>query len=781
MGTSRRTAISFVLSCAALASCSHLSFCQSHRVDIAGTISEARSGEAIIGINVMLFPDSVDAASSAPVRGCVTNKFGFYSIPRIPVGSYRLVVRGVGYRLYQKNLRVSLTTSDIRLNVSVEQQDVAGPEVVVLGAQKINPLVTMKAVDLDVQFAKRMPSLGGESDVFRTLQLLPGVKAVSELSSGLYIRGGSADQNLILLDGVTVYNPFHLGGFLSTFNSDAVQDIRLLKSGFPAEYGGRLSSVVDITMKEGTKERISGSAAVNLINSRLTLEGPISKDVTFMVSGRRMYLDLIMALANMRDSPKYYFYDLNAKTNVTFSESDRLFVSGYFGRDVFTPGTSGSDFDISWGNYTGNLRWMHIVSSSIFTNFSAIVTDYSFSAAIRNEGSSDEIFDAISRIRDYTLRGEIQWSLAENHVAKAGSELTHHGFRVSAATHSVNLLNSGDLTNIGSADLSAYAQDEWMIAPEISLNVGGRSVYFDDGKYLRFEPRISAAYHATDDLTISASAAQVHQFLHLLNRNDIAIPTDIWFPSNKTVGPSTALQGTLGVEYALPGSEYALTSEVYYKDMRDLYEYKDNAEFSFGVPLESQLTSGKGNAYGWEIFAQKRLGVLTGWIGYTLAWTKEIFPDLNNGIPFYPRYDRRHDVSIVAAYRLSEGWEVGATWMYATGQAYTMPTGLYDFEGPFAYANDESIRADYSLRNAYRLPPFHKLDLNFIRKFTWLGLPFEFSFSVYNVYNRMNPYFQYVEFTDQYDPATGLYVPHPRIRQITLFPVIPTFGLSFTF
>ncbi len=759
----------------------HFLYPQGHTTNVAGTVSEARSGEAVIGINVLLFSDTSHAENQVPFRGCATNRFGFYSIPKIPIGKYRLVVRGVGYRTHEEALQLTDSTSELRVDVSVIVQEVMGPEMVVVGQQGITQLSTVKPVDVNIQFSKYMPSLGGESDVFRTLQLLPGVKAVSELSSGLYIRGGSADQNLILLDGVTLYNPFHLGGFLSTFNADAIQDIRLLKGGFPAEFGGRLSSVVDITMKEGTKEGVSGSAALNLINSRLTIEGPLGKDVTFMVSGRRMYLDVILALANVKDAPQYYFYDLNAKTNVRLSESDRVFVSGYFGRDVLGPGSSEGDFEISWGNYTGNLRWTHIVSSSLFTNFSAIVTDYSFSASVNEGESGGQVFEAVSRIQDYTVRGELQWSLAETHVLKAGTELTHHGFRVSAVSHFADLSYSGDLANLGSADLSAYAQDEWMIAPEVSLNVGGRGIYFNSGKYLRFEPRISTAYHFSDALTFSASASQVHQFLHLLVRNDLSIPTDIWFPSNKAVGPSTALQGTLGMEYVLPGTEYVVSSELYYKDLRNLYEYKDDAEFAFGVPLESQLTSGKGNAYGCEVFVQKRLGEITGWIGYTLAWTKETFPGLNNGITFYPRYDRRHDVSVATTYRISDGWELGASWVYATGQAYTMPTGLYDFEGPFAFSGVEPIRPNYSLRNAYRLPAFHKLDINFIRRFTWFGLPFEFSVSIYNVYNRKNPYTQQVEVTYQYDPLTGLSVAHPRVRQYTLFPIIPTFGLSFTF
>ncbi len=770
-----------LLSAALLSSILAKSPCQTRGTSIGGTISEARSGEAVIGVNVMLVTDTSGSQSASSLRGSTTNKFGFYSLTNVPPGIYRFVVRGIGYRTHEQNLQIVGTEPEIRLDIALVVQEVVGPEVVVLGSRDLESLNPVQTVDVDVAFSKHMPALGGESDLFRTLQLLPGVKAISEVSSGLYIRGGSADQNLILLDGVTVYNPFHLGGFLSTFNSDALQDVRLIKGGFPAQFGGRLSSVIDVTMKEGTKEKFSGSGAINLINSRLTLEGPISKDVTFMVSGRRMYLDLILLLAGVKDALKYYFYDLNAKTNVKLSESDRVYISGYFGRDVAAPPSDESgNFDISWGNSTANVRWMHIASSSLFTNFSAIISDFSFSASASEGGNNSQQFEAISRIRDYTIKGELQWSLAEQHLVRTGGEVTYHGFRVSAQSYFEGSNRSANLSDFGSVDISTFAQDEWMIGPDLLLNFGGRAMYFDNGKYLRAEPRVSATYRATDAFTITASAAQVHQFLHLLVRNDLSIPTDIWFPSNTTVGPSTAIQGTLGCEYVFPDNEYQISSEMYYKDMKNLYEYKDRAEFSFGVPLESQLTSGKGVAYGVEVFFEKKMGDLTGWIGYTLAWTKETFAELNSGMTFYPRYDRRHDIGIAATYPISQGWDFGASWVYGTGQAYTMPTGLYYFDSPIA-GSGTSIRPNYSLRNAYRLPAFHKLDINLIRKFTWFGLPFEFSMSVYNVYDRRNAFAQQMELTYQYDPSTRMVTAYPRVRQFTLFPMVPTIGLSFKF
>jgi hypothetical protein len=764
---------------------------------VSGIVTEAESGESVVGAAVSLYADSASVGRKA-LRGALSNKFGFYSISGIAPGTYYVQVRSIGLSPALQRVTISDAAADVRLDVQLAAGAVQSEGVVVEGKREDSPTRAISSVELRPGFMEQLPSLGGEVDVFRTLQLLPGVKSISEISSGLYVRGGSPDQNLILLDGVIVYNPSHLGGFLSTLNSDALRDVRLIKGAFPAEYGGRLSSVVDMTMREGTKEKISGAGGISLINSRLTVEGPITEDATFMLSGRRMYLDLLTSLApESEDIPTYYFYDANAKFNYRLSESDHIYLSGYFGRDVLnSPESVGDNFSITWGNITTNLRWMHIVSPTLFTNFSAIYTDYDFSTLFEDQygggggsGSSSAHFKSVSGIRDFMLRGEAQYFPHEDHIIKTGLEATEHRFRADA---SAELTDFGkierDPTIRTSLDASFYLQDEWQVTPQLSANIGGRLYYFQNGDYFRAEPRVSAAYQLTDEVSLKGAFSMGNQFLHLVARNDISLPTDVWFPSTETVRPSESMQGVLGVESSLFDGEYLLTVEGYYKTMRNVLEYKDTASFSLDVPLENAFAAGDGEAYGVEFFLNKRIGEVTGWIGYTLAWTRRTFEELNFGRPFYPRHDRRHDISLVLVYRLGESWELGATWVYGTGQAYTVPTGQYRFghteiddpsRDPSGIGYSE--RLDYTERNEYRLPAFHKLDLNFAHSFSWFKLPFKLSLNIYNAYGRKNVFAQYVDREYTRDPVTGEYFDEYKFKRFTLFPFVPTIGLSFKF
>jgi hypothetical protein len=783
-----------ILLCLLLFTSASLSAQQRVSGTISGIVTEAESGESLIGASVALYADSASLGGRA-LRGAITNKFGFYSIAGIPAGTYIVQARSLGREPLTREVTIRDDASDVRLDIRLASMPMSTSEVVVEAKREDSPTHTISSVELRPGFMEQLPSLGGEVDVFRTLQLLPGVKSISEISSGLYVRGGSPDQNLILLDGVIVYNPTHLGGFLSTFNSDALRDVRLIKGAFPAEYGGRLSSVVDMTMREGTKEKVSGAGGISLINSRLTVEGPLGDDATFMVSGRRMYLDLVTALfPHSSEIPTYYFYDANAKLNYRLSERDHLYLSGYFGRDVLnSPVVDNDRFEIGWGNVTANLRWMHIVSPTLFTNFSAIYTDYDFSTLFADRydgmggGSRSNDFKSVSGIRDFMLRGEAQYFPHENHIVKAGIEATEHRFRADA---SADIEDFGtierDPTIRTSLDASVYLQDEWQITPELSANIGGRLYYFENGRYLRAEPRISAAYQIGDVVTLKGAFSRGNQFLHLVARNDISLPTDVWFPSTATVKPSESTQGVLGIETTMFGDEYLLTVEGYYKTMRNVLEYKDTASFSLDVPLENAFTAGDGEAYGVELFLNKRLGSFTGWIGYTLSWTKRTFAELNYGRPFFPRYDRRHDVSLVLVYRLGESWELGATWVYGTGQAYTVPTGQYRFahqeiDDPGSVDAGYNERLDYTERNEYRLPAFHKLDLNFAHSFTWFDLPFKLSINLYNAYGRKNVFAQYVDRQTVQDPTTGEYYDEYKFKRFTLFPFVPTIGLGFKF
>lgn len=767
------------------------------RAVVSGLVSEAASGESVIGINVILATDSVVVRSSSIIRGTRTNKFGFYSLPDVPPGSYFLVVRGVGYRQFAK--RIAVGAASMRENIALGTQNVRSQEVTVQAEREASPTRSISSVELKSELVSKMPTLGGETDIFRALQLMPGIKSGGELSSGLYVRGGSPDQNLVLLDGVIVYNPSHLGGFLSSFNNDAMRDVRVIKGAFPAEYGGRLSSVIDLTMKEGTKEKISGTGNISLIASRLMVEGPITEDITFMVAGRRTYFDLLLNLATNGQSPiNYYFYDLNAKINYKASENDRVFISGYFGSDVLAPqnqqANGGVNFSVDWGNATGNVRWMHIISPSLFTNFSAIYTDYRFGATIISQNSFDTTsFRTFSQIRDFTARGDVQWYPTEEHSVKAGFDATFHRFTTVLESNNEQVLQVAEMVNLASGQIDAleasvYAQDEWKITQGFTANLGLRLSYFQRGNRLLPEPRVSFAYAPTDDVSIKGAFAVANQFLHLVINNGIALPTDTWFPSTETILPGNSVQYTLGVETSLLGKEYFVSLEGYYKSLRNLYEFKDGANFGFLTPAESQLTRGDGEAYGMELFINKRLGALTGWIGYTLSWTNRTFAELNDGKTFFPRYDRRHDVSVVATYRLSDAWEIGATWTFATGQAYTMPSSQFYFSGVpgqpsrttgYFYGNGQFT--SFTERNGFRLPDFHKLDVNLTNHFTWFDLPFNFSINIYNVYNRQNPFAWILNYQSPRPPNPAITGSVPVLNQFTLFGIVPTISIGFKF
>lgn len=742
---------------------------------VAGTVTERLSGENIISLNIMLFADT--NLSSRPVAGAVSNKFGFYSIPRIEPGEYTIVARGIGYQVFRAPVSIKGGES-MRLDIQLDVEDVKLQGVTVEAQREEVAVARISQVTVTPEFVSKMPSLGGEVDVFRVLQLLPGVQQANELSSGLYVRGGSPDQNLNLLDGVIVYNPSHLGGFLSVFNADALRDIRLIKGAFPAEYGGRLSSVLDMTMKEGTKEKFSGAGGISIISSRLTLEGPINENSTFMVSGRRMYLDVLTWLASggsNDDTPVYYFYDLNAKVNYKLSDSDRLFVSGFFGRDVLSePESSSENFDVSWGNSTANIRWMHIASPQLFTNFSLIYTDYIFSTDLFNKNYPADNFNTKSHIRDFMLRAEAQYFPHRRHIIKAGVEGILHDFRSELQFGQFSeFFDQFGKKNLSSIEASIYLQDEWNVSDLLSTNIGGRLYYFQGGDYFAVEPRLSASYKLTANTSLLGSVALAHQFLHLIVRNDITLPTDLWFPSTEKIKPSRSWQGIIGVEHIIGNGEYFLSAEVYYKDMQNLYEYRENSFFTMGIPLEDQFTSGRGVAYGVELFLNRRIGPFTGWLGYTLAWTKRKFEDINNGNWFSPRYDRRHDINFVITYQLGERWELGASWVYGTGQAFTMPTGLYSFDPVGTDYVSSPEKYQYTDRNGARLPAYHKLDLNFMYKFEWFELPFQLSINIYNVYSRRNAFAWYI--THDYETDKKV------IKQVTLFPIIPTLGLSFKF
>ncbi|MCU0426177.1 MAG: TonB-dependent receptor [Candidatus Kapabacteria bacterium] len=753
-----------------------------------GTVTESQSGEAIIGANVLVFRDSSGVAAGSIIAGARTNTFGFFSLPQLPYGSYIVLVRAVGYTVAPKALTVSeeITPSGIRLkaerkNVHLDSVTVSGKR----SGQSFAPSISI--VDISMETVKTMPALGGEPDVYRTIQLMPGVKVANEVSGGLYIRGGSPDQNLTMLDGIPVYNPLHLGGFLSTFNSDAISNTRLIKGAFPAEYGGRLSSVIDITMKEGTKEKFSGSGGVSLLASRLLLEGPIGDKATFMISGRRTYLDLLAGLISGGQSPDYNFHDVNAKFNWTLSDNDRIFVSGYLGQDFLAPprnpGNEDGLFFSQWGNYTGQLRWTHIFSPTLFTKFTAFTTSHNFGLDtyrrnIRTEERSFR-FGINSRLQDFGFRAEAETFFAGGHALKMGVDGVLHNFTTIARDSLPRpdfLRNLNQ--NLSSWETSAFIQDEWSPSPMLSTNFGVRVSHFQSGNHFFVEPRASVVFNLSEHFSLNAAFAGSSQFLHLLAQPapNILVPTDAWFPSNERIRPSYSTQYVLGAKYSDTEERLEIAAEVYYKFLQNIYDYKDSLLFSnFVIPVESAITLGNGEAYGLEIFIQKTLGSITGWLGYTLSWTTRTFPDINQGRPFFPRYDRRHDISAMVMFPLGEQWDFSATWVFGTGQAFTMPSSTVELPILLPVQQDPrtqvtTLRNIVTERNSFRLPPFHKLDVNFIYKFQWFSLPFHLSLSVYNVYSRQNPDFARLGYTSN---GNVLFID-------SIFPIIPTVGLRFS-
>lgn len=763
----------------------------SETIVISGVIREAQSGEVVIGANVALYEGIYkEGASQKALRGAISNKYGFYSLPMLRSGAYTLVVRRVGFAVFTRTLILSETSE--RIDVTLHPNAVHLQSISVQAER--NKGVGVSTVDISMDFIKQMPSLGGERDIFRVLQLMPGVKSVSEISSGLYVRGGSPDQNLVLLDGVTVYNPQHLGGFLSAFNADAVSNVRLIKGAFPAEYGSRLSSVLDMSMKEGSKEKIRGTAGISLLSANALVEGPISSNATFMVSGRRMYFDIAAAAIDPggRILPRYNFYDVNAKLNVRLDENNQFFLSGYFGRDILPRVNRPNDatFELDWGNATGNFRWSHIFSSSLFSSLSVVFTNYDFRyAAYFSEATGGaKQFETASRIQDIAVRGELQWFPMPNHVIKIGAEATRHDFVTDIVSGSSILQGRGGineradpLQRVAALEGAMFVQDEWDISENLSANVGLRASYFERGNHFRLEPRASLAYKASETLTFKAAYAIASQYLHLLQDNSVALPTDTWFPSTDILKPARSTQYVAGVETYLFDREYFLTVEGYYKSMENLYEFREDARFVPGTIAEALMTSGTGEAYGVEFFLNRQVGQFTGWVGYTLSWTTRLFPELNGGKPFFPRYDRRHDIMIALAYKLNDRWDFSATWTYASGQAITMANGLLDvLSVPAGITLDPALTRNvstgssqvYGDRNAFRMPDYHRLDLNATYKFSWIGgLPFEFSINLYNVYNRLNPFTAWVE------NFGGV----SRLRQLTLLPFVPTIGLRCSF
>ncbi|MCL2436328.1 MAG: TonB-dependent receptor [Lentimicrobiaceae bacterium] len=774
------------------------------KVTLSGIVKDAVNGETIAGAYVIL----KDTLAKTTPSGAVTNTSGFFSIT-VEKGTYILNVNYLGYKQIVEKITL---TSNVKKNIEIEPSVIITDEVVVRG-QAVDRNVTSADVgrmEMKIEVIKALPAFFGEVDVLKAIQLLPGIQSGSEGNSGFYVRGGNADQNLVLLDEAPIYNAGHLFGFFSIFNADAVKSIEVIKSGMPAYFGGRLASIIDVTQKEGNMKKYELDGGIGVIFSRLTVQGPIKKDkASFIISGRRTYIDWLIQPFLKKDSPfkgaKFYFYDLNAKFNVIVNDKHRLYFGGYYGDDVygFKSQNGNTNATFAWGNAAASARWNYIISPKLFLNTSGTFSDYKFKTEMK-QGVYN--FAISSGVRSYALKSELTFLPNPNHNVKFGAHYLFHTFFPS--NYEVEAGQNNNLTLPKSKpfyanELSIYVNDEWDIVRWLKVNYGLRYSHFSHvGTFTRFvldekmqivdsivykpgaiahqfnypEPRISARFLLDTNTSVKASYTMNYQFLHQISMSSVSLPTDVWMPSTEFIKPQVGHQVSLGVFRNFHQNMFEAYIDAYYKKMNNLSEYKDGLDFSMlQVNPDQIITQGEGRSWGIEFFLQKNRGWFTGFVGYTLSYTKRRFDALNNGEWFWAKYDRRHDVSISLSFDIIRNkLSVGAVWIFASGNTMTVPTGYYFFNG--------NLITEYSDRNDYRLPPYHRLDLsvnwNIVkRKRFETGL----NFSIYNVYNRKNPFFIFYETTTNFDPNVQppVFDMTTKAYKMSLFPIIPSINWNF--
>ena len=742
--------------------------------------------------------------------GTATNSYGFYSIT-LPKDSVTLIFSYVGFNKLEKKIFL-----DQNIELTIEIESTNDLKEVVISGQKntIADKPQMSNIDIPVKQIRDIPALMGEKDVFKVIQLLPGVQKGTEGQSGLYVRGGGPDQNLIILDDAPVYNAQHLFGFFSVFNGDALKSVELTKGGFPARYGGRLSSVIDMQMKDGNKEKTTGEFGIGAISSRGVLEGPIKKGKSsFLVSARRTYLDVILqpaifAASEGQGRAGYFFYDFNAKCNFELTKKDKLFVSGYFGKDkfYFVDNTNYGSFNdkdklnFYWGNATATTRWTHLISNKLFLNTSAIYSQYRFGIDIESKYDNETfLLKYFSGIYDVTLKSTLDYIPNTKHTIKVGAVLTRHLFTPSAFVVKDSEFPEDNLDKrkeITAIESGLFAEDVWKYSKKINFNPGLRITSFTPigGKtYFNIEPRFSGNYVIVPGLSAKLSWATMNQYIHLLSNTGIGLPTDLWVPATDKVLPQRSHQIAGGIAKDFYDKGFSVSLEGYYKALQNIITYKEGASFiqvedalDSGEPdaidWQNNVTRGNGKSYGMELFVQKKEGKFTGWIGYTLSWTKVKFAEVNFGKEYYPRYDRRHDISVVGIYHISKNTTFSFTWVYGTGNAISLPqsemvggTHSPGHSGGSSLVNsflNSSTATDYGGKNSARMVAYHRADIGFQTSKPKRRGVRTWEFSCYNIYNRANPFFYYIDTNSK-----GV----RQLMQISLFRVIPSITYSFKF
>jgi len=757
---------------------------------ISGYVRDSLSGESLISASVAIEGQS---------RGINSNQYGFYSIT-LQEGSYRVAASFTGYQPI--DTLIELHSNQV-IHFNLLQRALLA-EVVISSVRKDNNVraAQMGKIDLSVNRIKSLPVLMGEVDILKTLQLLPGIRNAGEGNTGMYVRGGGPDQNLIMLDDAIVYNSAHLFGFFSIFNSDAIKNISVIKGSMPAQYGGRLSSVLDVAMKEGNMKKYEVEGGLGLIASRISVQGPIKKDkASFIVSARRTYFDVLTKPFISKSSDfygsGYYFYDLNTKVNYKFSDKDRVYLSGYFGRDVFTFNNRERAFkaDIPWGNSTATLRWNHVFNRKLFANTTLVYNDYKFAFGATQK---DFHIKLSSGIRDLNAKLDFDYYPAAGHRIKFGGLYTFHTFvpNVVSGTQGETTFEPNNDSKKFAGEMAAYIQDEWDISSRINVNAGLRYSGFTQlGPYTIFqrdldgnktdssvygrgkgvktyggpEPRLTFRYSIDDETSLKAGVTRNLQYIHLVSNAGSTLPTDLWVPSTYRVKPQISWQYAAGLFKNFRDNEFETSLELYYKDMRNQIEYGEGYTPSLNDP-EDDFVFGRGWSYGAEVFINKTRGRLTGWIGYTLSWTWRKFEALNDGEKYPAKYDRRHDLSVVASYEFSDRWKFSGVFVFGSGNATTLPERFYIVDGV--------LTQEYSKVNQYRMPSYHRLDLSATytpKKKPNRRLEQSWVFSIYNTYSRLNPYFIYFDQTGSaYDGSLEI-----NALQVSLFPIIPAVTWNF--
>lgn len=767
---------------------------QTQRFTISGYVKEKGSAELMIGASI-----AVPAIRS----GTVSNNYGFFSLT-LPEGKYEIIVSYIGFepKAYTVDLK-----KNIEWDVILEPSGVMKELVVSSQKQKVHlaDVTQMSVIEIPIQQIKDIPALLGEKDVMKVIQLLPGVQKGGEGNAGIYVRGGGPDQNLIILDDAIVYNAFHLFGFFSLFNGDALKSVELTKGGFPARFGGRLSSVIEMNMKEGNKEKIKGEAGIGIISSRLVLEGPIIKGKSsFLVSARRTYFDaLTMPFQDPNSKAGYYFYDFNAKANYEINTHNKIFLSGYFGSDKFyLKETDFNNFKTSaglqWGNLTGTLRWNHQYSPKLFSNTSLIFSNYKFEIFEQAQQSNGNFqLSYSSGIRDYALKHDLDYRPNTNHSIKMGAQIIRHQFVPSALVlkDEFSGLNSTQKNEFIAFENAIYVEDDMKIGPRLKLNPGLRLTHFNVSgvNYFKPEPRIGMSYKIKSDLAAKASFAIMNQYVHLLSNTGIGLPTDLWVPTTKKVLPQTSWQVAGGFAKDFLERNFSISVEGYYKRASNIISFKEGASFldvdpaaaadAGTTPWEQNITMGKMWSYGAEFLLQKKTGDFTGWIGYTLSWTQMQFDELNFGQKFWAKYDRRHDISLVGMYKVREetpeqnGVKISATWVYGTGNAITLPVAEYaapihQLGGSQGFFGGDIV-SQYTGKNQFRMAPYHRMDLGIQVQKQMKHWVRTWEFSVYNLYNRFNPYFYFI--------GSDNNSMQRKLMQVTIFPIVPSVSWNIKF